>query len=241
MLRDFAHYSSRPIDRDITEIIQELERASATNPIASRALELCGTIKDPCAVELVRKSCEAAYLLIAGGTTIQERIRLSSKFSEFERSYLTVPSRTEIVSESNVPYLAPISSLALSIFRAVQQCRSNKAELVALAERAAELVVDISDTCRTLLTESFKELATDQIHQNLSPLLERHMDKLYKTFKDIEAFAIEQKDCSRIIRFLRRNSDAEKIVEYRRKMDEAMSAFTMNSLIVIRHTLDRSL
>ncbi|KAK7015856.1 hypothetical protein VNI00_019038 [Paramarasmius palmivorus] len=157
--------------------------------------------------------------------------------------YNLIETLLSIVSESSVPYLAPISSLALSIICAVQQCRSNKAELAALAERTAELVVDISDTCRTLLTERscFEELATDQIHQNLSPLLERHMDKLYKTFKDIEAFAIEQKDCSRIIRFLRRNSDAEKIVEYRRKMDEAMSAFTMNSLIVIRHTLDRIL
>uniref|UniRef100_A0A0W0FJ92 Uncharacterized protein n=1 Tax=Moniliophthora roreri TaxID=221103 RepID=A0A0W0FJ92_MONRR len=152
----------------------------------------------------------------------------------------------EIACFTSVPYLSDASSLALGTLGAVQQCHSNKANFIALAERACELVIEIDETCKATVGESQGvrpsefQPSSDQVNEYISPLMKRHLKKLFRTFLQIEHFARGQKDINWFIRFIKHKSDAAQIEDFRRKLDEAMSAFTMQSLIVIREKLERT-
>ncbi|ESK84408.1 hypothetical protein Moror_11065 [Moniliophthora roreri MCA 2997] len=143
----------------------------------------------------------------------------------------------DISTYTTVPYLSEASSLALSILEAVQQCRSNKADILSLGERVGALILEIRQTCEAAAHQEGKHLG---INSSESPLLMQHLKKFCETLSEIKHFALCQKDRNWFIRFLKHKSDAEHIVEFRRKLDEAMDMFTMQSLIVIRKKLDRA-
>ncbi|EEB93256.1 hypothetical protein MPER_08117, partial [Moniliophthora perniciosa FA553] len=141
----------------------------------------------------------------------------------------------EIACFTTVPYLSEASSLALGILGAVQQCHSNKANFIALAERTCELVIETNETCKAAVTgesqgvsgyPSQSQPLDDQIDEHISPLMKKHLKKLSGTFSQIEHFARGQKDINWFIRFIKHKSDAAQIEDFRRKLDEAMSAFT---------------
>ncbi|EEB89424.1 hypothetical protein MPER_12478 [Moniliophthora perniciosa FA553] len=84
----------------------------------------------------------------------------------------------DISAYTTVPYLSDVSSLALSILDAVQQCRSNKAEFVSLGERIVELIHEIKQTYEGAAFQGGKYLA--DINGSESPLLKQHLEKLHK-------------------------------------------------------------
>lgn len=128
-----------------------------------------------------------------------------------------------------IPYLGLAAALALEIVTAAQATKDNKADFRRLTCDVCSLVTSISAVCIQMQAEG----------QELSPMLNEHLEMLLDTLTQIKQFAEKRAGKAYWKRYLSARSDTGTIQEFRERLRQALDVFGVQSHITVRESVVR--
>ncbi|KAJ3832439.1 hypothetical protein F5878DRAFT_8937 [Lentinula raphanica] len=147
-----------------------------------------------------------------------------------------VLSALNIAAQSSpVPYLATLSTVALSIFKAAQGAKENREALGELSKTACDFASSVLDTYRELHpSDSGSDTSQDQSSFSSDHVLNNHVELLLKTFKNINDWITRVKTRKLFCRLISYKSDLREIQKFRGQLRDAMDKFQLQSSIALR-------
>lgn len=126
----------------------------------------------------------------------------------------------DLMATMQFPPASAAVSVLLLILQTIQNIQVNKSACDRLARRAAQILIDIDEQMR------------GRYHEAPDALL-RNLERFESTLISIHQFMRKLADSKWSVRFLRKSSIDDALVEYMRMLDEAAQAFQLATLINI--------
>ncbi|KAJ3764310.1 hypothetical protein EV360DRAFT_77578 [Lentinula raphanica] len=134
-----------------------------------------------------------------------------------------------------VPYLATLSTVALSIFKAAQGAKENREALGELSKTACDFASSVLDTYRELHpSNSGSDTSQDQSSFSSDHALNSHVEQLLKTLQNINDWITRVKTRKLFFRLISYKSDLREIQKFRGQLRDAMDKFQLQSSIALR-------
>ncbi|KIK52711.1 hypothetical protein GYMLUDRAFT_77721 [Collybiopsis luxurians FD-317 M1] len=132
-----------------------------------------------------------------------------------------------------IPLIGTLSSLALSILKAIRNAQDNKDAFKILGYSAFSLALAVKNTYDALRFsgETKSDLELQSLYQDVKGLV--------ATFKEILQFIYERRSRGLFKRTLLPRADSRQIRRYENKLQNALNVFSVKSNINIRHTLSK--
>ncbi|KAJ3824018.1 hypothetical protein F5880DRAFT_441369 [Lentinula raphanica] len=134
-----------------------------------------------------------------------------------------------------VPYLATLSTVALSILKAAQGAKENREALGELSKTACDFASSVLDTYRELHpSNSGFDTSQDQFSFSSDHVLNNHVEQLLKTLNNINDWITGVKSRKLFFRLISYKSDLREIQKFRGQLRDAMDKFQLQSSIALR-------
>ncbi|KAJ3777615.1 hypothetical protein FB446DRAFT_805057 [Lentinula raphanica] len=135
-----------------------------------------------------------------------------------------------------VPYLATLSTVALSVFKAAQGAKENREALGELSKTACDFASSVLDTYRELHpSNSGSDTSQDQSSFSSDHALNSHVEQLLKSnIENINDWITRVKTRKLFFRLISYKSDLREIQKFRGQLRDAMDKFQLQSSIALR-------
>ncbi|KAJ3756225.1 hypothetical protein EV360DRAFT_85167 [Lentinula raphanica] len=179
-----------------------------------------------------KKNCDADALS-SDPTKFIGRPRASTAYIVTDHAVIALVAAAQF---SPVPYLGMLASITSTIWRTVQNAKDNADSLNQLASSVFCLATTVTDTYNHLHSDPSQDVDQDSTigKSTNDPFLDRCVESLISTLKEIEGFVKSLMSRNIFRRILSSKSDVVHIRDYRDHLQKALDRFTLQSNITLQ-------